>query len=211
MNNLKSELKQLQQLVIREQKRGIHFIMASIVLWLGISVVRAIDIPILQQNMLTFCMSAPLMPLAYLMSKILGIKFSDKDNPLSALGIVLSVAQLPYLLIVMWIYRAVPDKMVMVYAMVFGAHLLPFGWYYKSKVYYVCSVIIPIMAMLIGCNFSALAVAVAMVVTEIIFCIALMLENYYFRNTDVKYMKREEIQCGSRNCTQEAERNQGNH
>ena len=41
-----------------------------------------------------------------------------------------------YLLIAMWIYAAVPDKMVMVIAIIFGAHLLPFGWLYDSKVYY---------------------------------------------------------------------------
>lgn len=32
----------------------------------------------------------------------------------------------------MWVFRAVPDKMVMVYAMVFGAHLLPLHFLWQN-------------------------------------------------------------------------------
>jgi len=34
---------------------------------------------------------------------------------------------IPYKLIAMWIYPTVPNKMVMVLVIIFGAHLLPFG------------------------------------------------------------------------------------
>jgi len=43
------------------------------------------------------------------------------------LGVLFSVNQLLYLLIAMWIYPTVPEEMVMVLAMIFGAHLLPYG------------------------------------------------------------------------------------
>lgn len=47
----------------------------------------------------------------------------------------------------------------MVYAMVFGAHLFPYGWLYQSKTYYILSVIVPIGAfnfgsILYGCHYS---------------------------------------------------------
>lgn len=67
---------------------------------------------------MTFCFTAPLMPLAYLISKIIKVDFSNKGNPLTRLGILFSLNQLIYILIVMWVYPTVPDKMVMILAMV---------------------------------------------------------------------------------------------
>ena len=78
----------------------------------------------------------------------------------------------------MWVFSAVPDKMVMVYAMVFGAHLLPYSWLYKSLSYRIFSIAIPIVSLIIGCIFSAFSVAVTMLIIEIIFVIALFIEIY---------------------------------
>jgi len=63
---------------------------------------------------LTFCITAPLVPLAYMISKIIKAEFSAKDNPLNSLGILFSMNQFLYLLIAMWVYPTVPGKMVMV-------------------------------------------------------------------------------------------------
>ena len=124
----KQALEQAKTACARGQKRGIHFIMASVIIWALVFIVHMFRLPLETKNLLTFCCTCPLMPLAWLISKPLHITFSDKENPLSPLGIVLSVAQIPYLLIVMWAFAAVPNVMVMLLAMVFGAHLLPFGW-----------------------------------------------------------------------------------
>lgn len=177
MSREQGSFQTLQRQNVIAQKRGIHFILTSVILWFGIAIIQKLDIPVLSKNMLTFCMSALLMPLAYFFSKLLHIPFSDKENPFSALGIVLSLAQLPYLLIVMWLYRAVPDKMVMVYAMVFGAHLLPFGWYYQSKAYYIAGGAIPILVLIMGCLHNAAFVANCMVMIEVVFSLALLLEG----------------------------------
>jgi len=173
----KQTLENIRQACARNQMRGLHFIAASVIIWTLVAIVHATSLPILTKNLLTFCCTCPLLPLAWLLSKPLGITFSDKDNPLSPLGIVLSCAQLPYLLIVMWVYAAVPDKMVMALAMVFGAHLLPFGWLYKSRVYYILSVVITLGALLVGLNFSPLVLALCMIAVEIIFCLLLYHEN----------------------------------
>ena len=173
----KQSLEQTKRACARGQKRGLHFIMASVIIWTLVFIVQLTKLPIETKNLLTFCCTCPLMPLAWMLSKPLGITFSDKENPLSPLGIVLSVAQIHYLLIVMWVYAAVPDKMVMTLAMVFGAHLLPFGWLYDSKVYYAMSGIVTIGALVIGLMFPPYILALCMVAVEIIFCLLLVAEN----------------------------------
>ena len=173
----KQTLEQTKKACARGQKRGLHFIVASVIIWAMVAVVHFTKLPIETKNLLTFCCTCPLMPLAWLLSKPLGITFSDKENPLSPLGIVMSVAQIPYLLIVMWVYAAVPDKMVMTLAMVFGAHLLPFGWLYDSKVYYIMSAVVTIGALVLGLMFPPLILALCMVAVEIIFCLLLVAEN----------------------------------
>lgn len=173
----KQSLEQTKKACARGQKRGLHFIMASVIIWALVLIVHLTKLPIETKNLLTFCCTCPLMPLAWMLSKPLGITFSDKENPLSPLGIVLSVAQIPYLLIVMWVYAAVPDKMVMTLAMVFGAHLLPFGWLYDSKIYYIMSGVVTIGALILGLKFPPHILALCMVVVEIIFCLLLHYEN----------------------------------
>jgi len=63
----------------------------------------------------------------------------------------------------------------MILAMIFGAHLLPYGWLYKSKSYTVLSIVIPIAALIIGIIFPPYFVAGFMIAVEIIF--SLLLSN----------------------------------
>ena len=160
-----------------KQKKGLHFIVASIVIWCAVLVVQLLDIPILSKNLLVFCCTAPLLPLAYFLSKIIKVDFQNKDNPLTNLGILFSVNQMLYLLIAMWVFPTVPEKMLMVVVMIFGAHLLPYGWLYKSKSYMVLSVVIPVAALIVGLNFAPHILAIMMIMIEIIFAICLFIEN----------------------------------
>lgn len=160
-----------------KQKKGMHFILASIVIWCAVLIVQLTSLPILTKNLFTFCCTAPLVPLAFFISKIIKVDFQNKNNPLNALGILFSVNQILYLLIAMWVYPTIPEKMLMVIAMIFGAHLLPYGWLYKSKTYIALSVIIPVAALIVGCNFAPYILAIMMVVVEIIFSICLAIEN----------------------------------
>lgn len=165
-----------------KQKKGLPFICASVVIWCLILIVVILDLPQQQENMLVFCCSCPLMPIAWLIGKILKTDIFDKSNPLGNVGFLFTCNQFLYLLIVMWVFSAVPDKMVMVYAMVFGAHLLPYSWLYMSISYRVFSIIIPIVSLVIGCMFSAFLVAVTLLIAEIIFVIALFVELHKFAN-----------------------------
>ncbi len=159
-----------------KQKKGLHFILASVIIWIGVMVIHLTTLPILTKNLLTFCFTAPLVPLAFMISKLIKVDFSNKENPLTNLGILFSVNQMLYLLIAMWIFNAVPEKMVMVLAMIFGAHLLPYGWLYKSKSYMVLSVVIPIVVLITGLNYAPSVVAGLMVVVEIVFSLLLIVE-----------------------------------
>lgn len=174
---LLSALQELRNDVAKKQKKGLHFIIASVFVWIAVLSIQASSMPVVTKNLYTFFCSAPLVPLAYFISKLIGIDFQNKDNPLSDLGFLFTINQILYILISMWVYAAVPDKFLMVYAMIFGAHLLPYGWLYQSKTYYVISVIISTAVLTLGLCCSAAVVAAFMLVIEVIFCICLIVEN----------------------------------
>jgi hypothetical protein len=159
-----------------KQKKGIHFILTSILLWTLVLIIHLSNLPILTKNFYTFIATTPLMPIAYLLSKPLKIEFTHKENPLTSLGFLFSLNQLLYLLIAMWVYNANPDYMVMVLAMIFGAHLLPYSWLYQSVSYKIMAIIIPILVLIIGITFEPFMVALVMVVAEIIFSVMLGIE-----------------------------------
>ena len=160
----------------RRQKKGLHFIMSSVVIWALILCVHLSDMNIELKNLITFCCSAVLFPLAWMLSKLLHIDFEGKGNPLTKAGIIFSINQMLYILIAMWVYAAVPEKMLMVYAMIFGAHLMPFSWLYNSKSYLVLSIFIPIAALVIGLLTAPWVLAAFMMVVELVFSILLYLE-----------------------------------
>ena len=160
----------------RRQKKGLHFIVASIVIWGLILAVFLTDMSIQQKNLVTFCCSAVLFPLAWGLSKLLKIDFEGKGNPLTKAGIIFSVNQILYILIAMWVFAAVPEKMLMVYAMIFGAHLMPFSWLYQSRSYLVLSIVVPILALILGLYCAPYVLAMVMMGVEGVFAILLHFE-----------------------------------
>lgn len=173
MNTVRSDL-------ARRTKRGLHFIVASIVLWTGILVVWLWPVDsVLTRNLLTFFCTAPLMPLAFLISRALKAEFSATDNALNNLGILFSINQFLYILIAMWAYAAAPTNMVMILAIIFGAHLLPFSWLYQSRAYLIMSIIIPLTMLIVGHNLPEERVYILagmMICLEAIFAVWLGIE-----------------------------------
>ena len=170
------ELNELIKDCARRQKKGLHFILTSILIWAMICAVHLTDMPINTKNLITFCCSAVLFPLAWMLSKVLKIDFEGKGNPLTKAGILFSINQMLYILIVMWVYAAVPEKMVMVYAMVFGAHLMPFSWLYNSRSYMVFSIVVPILSLIVGLIYPPAVLATLMIVIEAVFSFCLFRE-----------------------------------
>lgn len=77
------ELNELIKDCARRQKKGLHFILTSILIWAMICAVHLTDMPIDTKNLITFCCSAVLFPLAWMLSKVLKIDFEGKGNPLT--------------------------------------------------------------------------------------------------------------------------------
>ena len=170
------EFDELRKDCALRQKKGLHFILASIVIWGLILATQLTNLTVEQKNLVIFCCSAILFPLAWGLSKALGIDFEGKGNPLTKAGIIFSINQLLYILIAMWVFAAVPDKMLMVFAMIFGAHLMPFSWLYSSKTYLILSIFIPIMSLVLGHVAPIYVLALVMIVVEIVFSLCLVYE-----------------------------------
>lgn len=160
-----------------KQKKGLPFIMASAVLWSIMLIAFLTNLNLATKNIIAMCCSALLMPVGMLFGKILKVDMFCKDNPFSSLSVVAALNQLMYLPIVLWIMYAVPDKMIMIYAIVVGAHFLPYYWIYFSPTYFYASIIIPIVSLIFGIYFSQVIVCVAFVAFDILICILLCLEN----------------------------------
>ncbi len=167
----------LRDSIAIEQKKGLPFIIASVIIWLLITIVSLLDIDIYTKNLIVFCCSCPLLPLAWVIGKAIKVDIFAKGNPLGQLGFLFTLNQMIYLLIVMWVFNAVPEKMIMVYAMVFGAHLFPYSWLYKSNGYRAVAVALPIISLILGCtlNSGTIVAAVACCI-EVIFAAVLFSE-----------------------------------
>ena len=161
---------------IRKQKNGLHFILTSVFIWFAIMVVHLSGLSLGTKNMITFCCSIPLMPGALVMSKILKVDFQNKENPLTKLGMILALNQMIYMLIAMWIFYMMPEYLVMVYAIIVGAHFLPYGWLYRSKMYTFFSIAMAIVCFLLGMRFVPWVVAAAFLIMELVLCVGLLLE-----------------------------------
>ena len=48
-------LEELKKDCSKKQKKGIHFIIASIIIWSMVLIVQITNLPILTKNLLTFC------------------------------------------------------------------------------------------------------------------------------------------------------------
>lgn len=162
-------LDELRSDISRKQKKGLPFILASVVIWLMITIISSLTINIDFKNILVFSSSAILLPISWLLGRMIHVDIFAKTNGLGDLGFLFTINQLIYLLIVGWVYKAAPYKMIMVYAMVFGGHLLPYSWLYKSKSYKVFAFAIPILALVLENVFNTFILSGTMVIVEIIF------------------------------------------
>lgn len=169
-------LDELRDDITIKQKKGLPFIIASVIIWFLISLVSLLDINIEMKNILVFCCSTPLVPISWFIGKKLSVDIFSKENPLGNLGFLFTMNQMLYILIVMWVFNAVPEKMIMVYAMVFGAHLLPYSWLYKSRGYAIFSIFIPILSLILGNLYNGFILSFTLVLVEIVFVITLFIE-----------------------------------
>ena len=169
-----------------KNKKGIAFIGASIFVWLGILLIHLTTMSIREKNLYSWYAVAMLMPCALGIMHLFKIKLKNKENPLNKLGFLITINETLYISIACWVYAAVPEKMLMVLAMIFGAHLLLFGWLYQSGSYYFSAVFVTVGALIIGCNFAPWVLAASMLVYEILLTLCLGMENLKMKRATCK-------------------------
>ena len=173
------------------QKKGLPFMMASVVIWSAVTIVRTLPVDIMTKNLYTFYCPGLLIPCVIVFSLIIGARpFAKRSNPFNKLGLINTMNQMLYLLIVMWAFNQKPEAMLMLFAMVFGAHLLPFSWLYESKTYFVTSIVTTLGAMIISIFAPELYVGLFMIVCQIVMSVLLMIEC---RKLDRAQMSKDEL------------------
>lgn len=135
-----------------QAKNGIDFILSAGILWLVISYIWTLEYTSYNRSVLTFMIGAILLPLAFGLSKILRTNWKVKDNPLQPLGLWLNFAQLIYFPFLIFILIKFPDYFIMAYAIITGAHLFPYAWFYDEIGYAVSAVIISVGTLIITLN-----------------------------------------------------------
>ena len=176
-NTFSNDYKAMKTEAMMLQKKGVPFMMASVVIWTLVTIVRTLPADLMTKNLYTFYCPALLLPCVLLFSRITGAHvFKNRSNPFNKLGLINTANQMLYLLIVMWAFNQKPDAMLMLFAMVFGAHLLPFSWLYESKTYLVMSLITTFGSMIISIFAGEVCVGVFMIVCQTVMSVLLLLE-----------------------------------
>lgn len=165
------------------QKKGLHFVLAAAVVWTLIFIIHLTPLSQNTQNILTVVCSVPIFILALFFSKLLGVDYFDKSNPLYKFGMVFAFNQMLYLPLSIWAFYVCPDRMLMMLAVITGAHLLPFAWLYRSDTYLYFSLIISIAGIVVGWTCSPKALAIVMFPVFILFALLLCCEVRRQRKT----------------------------
>jgi hypothetical protein len=133
-----------------EAKNGINFILAACVVWSGVAYIWTLPYSAYNLSILTFIAASLLLPLAWLLSRILKTAWSVAGNPIEPLGLWLNFAQLCYFPFLIFVLLKYPEHFVMTLAIITGAHLFPYAWFYDAKAYAVAGVGIPVGSLLLG-------------------------------------------------------------
>jgi hypothetical protein len=144
------DINQLRVNLSVQSKNGLDFIFAASLIWLGIAFIWTLDFNTYDKSVFTFFAGGFMLPLALTLSKVLKTKWSNKENPLQPLGMLLNLAQLFYFPFLIFTLIKMPDYFAMVYAIVTGAHFFPYAWFYKVKAYAFFAGIISLGALILG-------------------------------------------------------------
>ena len=170
----KEEMVRAKKDYAASQKCGAHFISASLIIWIIICVVNLLDLTQYYKNVLSLYSSALLVPLALLFSKIFKIRFSDKDNPLNSAGLYFALNQMIYLLVVILVWLIKPEQMITAYAIVVGAHFLPYSWLYDSLTYKLVAILIPVSSFLLALAHMVTFIPMLMIVFDVIMLVVFL-------------------------------------
>jgi hypothetical protein len=144
------DLNKLKLEIQLEAKKGVDFITAASIVWAGFFFIWTLEYSSYSKSVLTFMAGSIMIPLAFGLSKAFKTNWKIKDNPLQPLGIWLNFAQLIYFPFLVFILIKYPDYFIMTYAIITGAHLFPYAWFYDEIGYAVAAILISVGALLIS-------------------------------------------------------------
>lgn len=146
----KEKLNELRIELSVKSKNGIDFTLAASIIWLVITFIWNLSFKPYDKSVLVFIVGGPMLPLAFLLSKLLKTNWKIKDNPLQQLGLWLNFAQLFYFPFLIFTMIKMPDYFIMTYSIITGAHLFPFAWFYKTNWYALFAGIIVLGSLFLG-------------------------------------------------------------
>jgi len=131
-------------------KNGVDFIVSASVVWLIIGYIWTLPYSAYNRSVLTFIAGSITIPLAFALSKVFKTSWKSPGNPLQPLGLWLNFAQLFYFPFLVLILLTEPQFFVMTYAIITGAHFLPYAWYYNVIAYAIMAGVISVGALVLG-------------------------------------------------------------
>ena len=94
----RTDLETLRNDIVIKQKKGLPFIGASVVIWLLILMVIMLDLPQDKENLFVFCSSCPLLPISWIIGKVLKVEAADLafaiDSMLAAVALAVTLPKL---------------------------------------------------------------------------------------------------------------------
>lgn len=189
---MEKNFKDLKIEIQLQAKNGIDFILAAGILWLAISYIWALENTAYNKSILTFMVGSILLPLSFGLSKVLKTNWKVKDNPLQSLGLWLNFAQLIYFPFLIFILIKYPDYFIMAYAIITGAHLFPYAWFYDEIGYAITAVLISVGSLIITLNVGAEKMFYVPLYTSIIllvFAIWIRTSNRRLMNKTLNYSR----------------------
>lgn len=150
----KQDLDKLKSELSINAKNGIDFIISASIIWFALTYLWTLSGSSYDKSILTFIIGSLMLPFAFFMSKIFKTNWKLKGNPLQALGLWLNFAQLFYFPFLIFILIKQPDYFIMTYAIITGAHLFPYAWFYQEKSYAIAAGVISIGSLVLALTIS---------------------------------------------------------
>jgi hypothetical protein len=144
------DLHSMKQDLALRNKNGLPFLLSGMVVWTLITAAFLLPIELRFQNIALLALTGILFPLAIGLAALLKADWKSEGNPLGSLGLVFNVAQFAYFPLVFWAFGSQPEAMVFVFAVITGAHFLPYGWLYDTRAFYLMAPVMAVAATIIG-------------------------------------------------------------
>lgn len=173
-----------------ETKKGIGFILSATIFWVLMVPVFFFENSILR-IICYFAGGACIFPLGLLISKLLkALDYSDKS--LGALGMILNAVQFLYFPIVWGAIFYQIEALPWFLAVISGAHLLSFGWLYRSKTYVISAIVISIGSAVIGIRFLSNTYLYIPIFQAVLFLVTSAFLGLELKKLKMNYSKQEQ-------------------